>query len=69
MISIKPNRYYRAPAARLEGGWLEPDALCAVEEAVKAEIAAPAGACASCGKCLHARTAIGTSLRMNSYPV
>ncbi|MBV8108055.1 MAG: 16S rRNA (guanine(966)-N(2))-methyltransferase RsmD [Hyphomicrobiales bacterium] len=27
----------------LQGGWLEPDALCVVEEAAKAEIAAPAG--------------------------
>ncbi len=26
-----------------KGGWLEPDALCVVEEAAKAEIAAPAG--------------------------
>jgi 16S rRNA (guanine966-N2)-methyltransferase len=27
----------------VEGGWLEPNALCVVEEASKAEIAAPAG--------------------------
>ena len=32
-----------ALAALLAGGWLEPDALCVVEEAAKAEIAAPAG--------------------------
>ena len=32
-----------ALAALLAGGWLEPDALCVVEEAVKAEIEAPAG--------------------------
>jgi 16S rRNA (guanine966-N2)-methyltransferase len=30
-------------AALLAGGWLEPDALCVVEEAAKAEIEAPAG--------------------------
>jgi len=30
-----------ALAALTEGGWLEPDALCIVEEAAKAEIAAP----------------------------
>ena len=27
----------------IEGGWLEPDALCLVEESAEAEIAAPAG--------------------------
>jgi 16S rRNA (guanine966-N2)-methyltransferase len=27
----------------IEGGWLEPNALCVVEEAAKAEIAAPVG--------------------------
>ena len=32
-----------ALAALLAGGWLEPDALCVVEEAAKAEIEAPAG--------------------------
>src|SRR5208282_2078132 len=32
-----------ALAALLAGGWLEPDALCVVEEAVKAEIEPPAG--------------------------
>jgi 16S rRNA (guanine966-N2)-methyltransferase len=32
-----------ALAALLADGWLEPDALCVVEEAVKAEIEAPAG--------------------------
>ncbi len=32
-----------ALAALVAGGWLEPDALCVVEEAAKAEIAAPAG--------------------------
>src|SRR5271167_4697770 len=32
-----------ALAALVEGGWLEPDALCVVEEAAKAEIAPPAG--------------------------
>ncbi len=32
-----------ALAALVGGGWLEPDALCVVEEAAKAEIAAPAG--------------------------
>lgn len=30
-------------AALVEGGWLEPNALCVVEEAAKAEIVAPAG--------------------------
>jgi 16S rRNA (guanine966-N2)-methyltransferase len=32
-----------ALAALVAGGWLEPDALCLVEEAAKAEIAAPPG--------------------------
>ena len=32
-----------ALASLIEGGWLEPDALCVVEEAAKAELAAPAG--------------------------
>jgi 16S rRNA (guanine966-N2)-methyltransferase len=32
-----------ALASLLEGGWLEPSALCVVEEAAKAEIAPPAG--------------------------
>jgi len=32
-----------ALAALMEGGWLESDALCVVEEAAKAEIAAPPG--------------------------
>jgi 16S rRNA (guanine966-N2)-methyltransferase len=32
-----------ALASLVAGGWLEPDALCLVEEAAKAEIAAPAG--------------------------
>jgi 16S rRNA (guanine966-N2)-methyltransferase len=32
-----------ALASLIEGGWLEPDALLVVEEAAKAEIAAPAG--------------------------
>jgi 16S rRNA (guanine966-N2)-methyltransferase len=32
-----------ALAALMSGGWLEPDALCVVEEAAKAEIVAPAG--------------------------
>jgi len=32
-----------ALAALVSGGWLEPDALCVVEEAAKAELAAPAG--------------------------
>ena len=32
-----------ALASLIEGGWLEPDALCVVEEAAKAAIAAPAG--------------------------
>ena len=32
-----------ALAALVAGGWLEPDALCVVEEAAKAEIAAPPG--------------------------
>ena len=32
-----------ALASLVEGGWLEPDALCVVEEAVKAVIAAPGG--------------------------
>ncbi|HTR12874.1 MAG TPA: 16S rRNA (guanine(966)-N(2))-methyltransferase RsmD [Roseiarcus sp.] len=32
-----------ALAALVEGGWLEPDALCVVEEAAKAEIVAPPG--------------------------
>ena len=30
-------------ASLIEGGWLEPKALCVVEEAAKAEIVAPAG--------------------------
>jgi len=34
---------YPALASLVEGGWLEPNALCVVEEAAKAEIAAPAG--------------------------
>jgi len=33
----------RALAALVAGGWLEPDALCVVEEAAKAEVVAPAG--------------------------
>ncbi len=33
----------RALAALVEGGWLEPDALCVVEEAAKAAIEAPEG--------------------------
>jgi 16S rRNA (guanine966-N2)-methyltransferase len=32
-----------ALSALLEGGWLEPDSLCVVEEAAKAEIAPPPG--------------------------
>ena len=32
-----------ALAALVAGGWLEPDALCVVEEAAKAELAAPPG--------------------------
>ena len=32
-----------ALASLIEGGWLEPDALCVVEEAAKAAIAAPTG--------------------------
>ncbi len=32
-----------ALASLVAGGWLEPEALCVVEEAAKAEIAAPAG--------------------------
>ncbi len=32
-----------ALASLVDGGWLEPDALCVVEEAAKAELAAPAG--------------------------
>src|SRR5271163_380666 len=32
-----------ALASLIDGGWLEPDALCVVEEAAKAEIVAPAG--------------------------
>jgi 16S rRNA (guanine966-N2)-methyltransferase len=32
-----------ALASLIEGGWLEPNALCVVEEAAKAEIAAPVG--------------------------
>ena len=32
-----------ALASLVEGGWLEPNALCVVEEAAKAEIAAPDG--------------------------
>ena len=32
-----------ALASLIEGGWLEPDALCVVEEAAKAAIAAPEG--------------------------
>jgi 16S rRNA (guanine966-N2)-methyltransferase len=32
-----------ALASLVEGGWLEPTALCVVEEAAKAEIAAPVG--------------------------
>ena len=32
-----------ALASLVAGGWLEPDALCVVEEAAKAEIVAPAG--------------------------
>ena len=32
-----------ALASLVEGGWLEPDALCVVEEAAKAAIAAPEG--------------------------
>jgi 16S rRNA (guanine966-N2)-methyltransferase len=32
-----------ALASLVAGGWLEPDALCVVEEAAKAEIAAPVG--------------------------
>ena len=37
---VSPAR--RSPRL-IEGGWLEPNALCVVEEAAKAEIAAPAG--------------------------
>jgi 16S rRNA (guanine966-N2)-methyltransferase len=33
----------RALRSLVEGGWLEPDALCVVEEDAKADIAAPAG--------------------------
>jgi len=33
----------RALAALVKGGWLEPNALCAVEEAAKADIVAPIG--------------------------
>ena len=33
----------RALASLIDGGWLEPNALCVVEEAAKAEIAAPVG--------------------------
>ena len=40
MARISPAR--RSPRSS-QGGWLEPDALCVVEEAAKAEIAAPAG--------------------------
>jgi 16S rRNA (guanine966-N2)-methyltransferase len=32
-----------ALASLFDGGWLEPEALCVVEEAAKAELAAPAG--------------------------
>ena len=32
-----------ALASLVEGGWVEPDALCVVEEAAQADIAAPAG--------------------------
>src|SRR5208282_1284685 len=32
-----------ALASLVEGGWLEPDALCVVEEAAKAAVTAPAG--------------------------
>src|SRR5579871_2381492 len=32
-----------ALASLIEGGWLEPNALCVVEEAAKAEIATPVG--------------------------
>jgi 16S rRNA (guanine966-N2)-methyltransferase len=32
-----------ALASLIEGGWLDPNALCVVEEAAKAEIVAPAG--------------------------
>ena len=33
----------RALASLVEGGWLEPNALCVVEEAAKADIAGPEG--------------------------
>ena len=32
-----------ALASLIEGGWLEPNALCVVEEAAKVEVAAPVG--------------------------
>jgi len=32
-----------ALSSLVEGGWLEPDALCVVEEDTKADIAAPLG--------------------------
>jgi 16S rRNA (guanine966-N2)-methyltransferase len=37
------NLAWAALASLVEGGWLEPDALCVVEEAAKAAITAPKG--------------------------
>ncbi len=47
-----------ALASLIEGGWLEPHALLVVEEAAKAEIAAPAGL-ASVDERVYGDTRIG----------